>query len=98
VRQIGVTSWTNSRSSVPTFFLTSSRAASRESGNPGGGAGWRDEVGPTGVYPMPGGIPKGKHVENQCPPMLALVVADGPPVTRTTAVPTMRSLSRSPVS
>lgn len=35
----------------------------RESGQPGGGAGRRDEVGPTGVYPMSGGIPEGKHPE-----------------------------------
>jgi hypothetical protein len=39
----------------------------RESGNPGGGAGRRDEVGPTGVYPMSGGIPKGKHLEIRTP-------------------------------
>ncbi len=39
----------------------------RESGNPGGGAGRRDEVGPTGVYPMSGGIPKGKHLEVRTP-------------------------------
>jgi hypothetical protein len=35
----------------------------RDSGEPGGGAGRRDEVGPTGVYPMSAGIPKGKHPE-----------------------------------
>jgi hypothetical protein len=37
--------------------------AHRESGEPGGGAGRRDEVGPTGVYPMSGGIPEGHHPE-----------------------------------
>jgi hypothetical protein len=39
----------------------------RESGNPGGGQGRRDEVGPTGVYPMSGGIPPGKHLEIRTP-------------------------------
>jgi len=39
----------------------------RESGQPGGGAGRRDEVGPTGVYPMSGGIPPGKHLEIRTP-------------------------------
>ena len=39
----------------------------RESGQPGGGAGRRDEVGPTGVYPMSGGIPEGKHPELRSP-------------------------------
>ena len=39
----------------------------RESGQPGGGAGRRDEVGPTGVYPMSGGIPEGKHPEIRTP-------------------------------
>ena|SRR5437764_4385853 len=39
----------------------------RESGQPGGGAGRRDEVGPTGVYPMSGGIPEGKHLEIRTP-------------------------------
>jgi hypothetical protein len=39
----------------------------RESGQPGGGAGRRDEVGPTGVYPMSGGIPPGKHPEVRTP-------------------------------
>jgi hypothetical protein len=39
----------------------------RESGEPGGGAGRRDEVGPTGVYPMSGGIPEGKHPEIRTP-------------------------------
>src|ERR1700755_454485 len=39
----------------------------RESGEPGGGAGRRDEVGPTGVYPMSGGIPEGKHLEVRTP-------------------------------
>jgi hypothetical protein len=39
----------------------------RESGQPGGGAGRRDEVGPTGVYPMSGGIPAGKHLEIRTP-------------------------------
>ena len=39
----------------------------RESGQPGGGAGRRDEVGPTGVYPMSGGIPPGKHPEIRTP-------------------------------
>jgi hypothetical protein len=39
----------------------------RESGQPGGGAGRRDEVGPTGVYSMSGGIPEGKHPEIRTP-------------------------------
>src|SRR5215813_5201204 len=39
----------------------------RESGEPGGGAGRRDEVGPTGVYPMSGGLPPGKHPEVRTP-------------------------------
>jgi len=39
----------------------------RESGQPGGGAGRRDEVGPTGVYPMSGGIPADKHLEIRTP-------------------------------
>ena len=39
----------------------------RESGEPGGGQGRRDEVGPTGVYPMSGGIPEGKHLEIRTP-------------------------------
>jgi len=34
---------------------------------PGGGAGRRDEVGPTGVHPMSAGIPKGKHLEIRTP-------------------------------
>ncbi len=42
-------------------------AQQRESGEPGGGAGRRDEVGPTGVYPMSGGIPKDKHLEIRTP-------------------------------
>lgn len=41
--------------------------ARRESGMPGGGAGRRDEVGPTGVYPMSAGIPPGKHPEIRTP-------------------------------
>ena len=41
--------------------------ARRESGQPGGGAGRREEVGPTGVYPMSGGIPEGKHLEIRNP-------------------------------
>ena len=41
--------------------------ARRESGQPGGGAGRRDEVGPTGVYPMSAGIPPGKHPEIRTP-------------------------------
>lgn len=41
--------------------------ARRESGEPGGGQGRRDEVGPTGVYPMSGGIPSGKHPEIRTP-------------------------------
>jgi len=44
-----------------------SPADPRESGRPGGGAGRRDEVGPTGVYPMSGGIPRGKHLEIRTP-------------------------------
>ena len=43
------------------------REQRRESGRPGGGAGRRDEVGPTGVYPMSGGIPEGKHPEIRTP-------------------------------
>lgn len=39
----------------------------RESGLPGGGAGRRDEVGRSGVYPMSGGIPRGKHLELRTP-------------------------------
>src|ERR1051326_6077060 len=41
--------------------------AQRESGQPGGGAGRRDEVGRSGVYPMSGGLPTGKHVEIRTP-------------------------------
>src|SRR5437667_9461534 len=41
--------------------------ARRESGKPGGGQGRRDEVGPTGVYPMSAGIPPGKHLEIRTP-------------------------------
>ena len=41
--------------------------ARRDSGSPGGGAGRRDEVGPTGVYPMSGGLPRGKHPEIRTP-------------------------------
>ena len=43
------------------------RREQRESGEPGGGTGRRDEVGPTGVYPMSGGIPEGKHPEIRTP-------------------------------
>src|SRR5437762_12138836 len=39
----------------------------RASGKPGGGQGRRDEVGPTGVYPMSAGIPPGKHLEIRTP-------------------------------
>jgi hypothetical protein len=39
----------------------------RESGLPGGGQGRRDEVGPTGVFPMSAGIPEGKHLEIRTP-------------------------------
>lgn len=39
----------------------------RESGQPGGGAGRRDVVGPTGVYPMSGGIPPGHRLEIRTP-------------------------------
>jgi len=39
----------------------------RESGQPGGGTGRRDEVGPTGVYPMSGGIPPGHHLDVRTP-------------------------------
>ncbi|HTR79756.1 MAG TPA: hypothetical protein VMH39_16685 [Gemmatimonadaceae bacterium] len=39
----------------------------RESGMPGGGAGRRDEVGPTGVYPMSAGIPPDHHLEIRTP-------------------------------
>jgi hypothetical protein len=38
-----------------------------ESGMPGGGQGRRDEVGPTGVYPMSAGIPEGRHLEIRTP-------------------------------
>jgi hypothetical protein len=38
-----------------------------ESGKPGGGAGRRDEVGGSGVYPMSGGMPEGKHPEIRTP-------------------------------
>src|SRR5262249_51986955 len=41
--------------------------ARRESGEPGGGQGRRDEVGKSGVYPMSGGIPEGKHLEIRNP-------------------------------
>jgi hypothetical protein len=37
--------------------------ARRESGQPGGGAGRRDEVGESGVHPMSAGVPPGKHSE-----------------------------------
>jgi hypothetical protein len=39
----------------------------RESGLPGGGQGRRDEVGGSGVYPISGGIPEGKHLEIRTP-------------------------------
>jgi hypothetical protein len=42
-------------------------AARRESGEPGGGQGRRDEVGPTGVHPMSAGLPEGKHLEVRTP-------------------------------
>jgi hypothetical protein len=38
-----------------------------ESGMPGGGKGRRDEVGPTGVYPVSAGIPEGRHLEIRTP-------------------------------
>lgn len=41
--------------------------ARRESGEPGGGAGRRDIVEPSGVYPMSGGIPPNKHLEIRTP-------------------------------
>ena len=41
--------------------------ARRESGEPGGGTGRRDEVGKSGVYPMSGGLPPGKHPEIRTP-------------------------------
>jgi len=41
--------------------------ARRESGQPGGGAGRRDIVEPTGVYPMSAGIPPNKHLEIRTP-------------------------------
>lgn len=41
--------------------------ARRESGEPGGGAGRRDVVEPSGVYPMSGGIPPNKHLEIRTP-------------------------------
>jgi hypothetical protein len=46
---------------------TEEAADARESGEPGGGQGRRDEVGPTGVYPMSGGLPEGKHLEIRTP-------------------------------
>lgn len=39
----------------------------RESGEPGGGTGRRDEVGQSGVYPMSGGLPPGKHPQIRTP-------------------------------
>jgi len=44
-----------------------SEEARRESGQPGGGAGRRDIVEPSGVYPMSGGIPPNKHLEIRTP-------------------------------
>jgi hypothetical protein len=44
-----------------------SEDARRESGEPGGGAGRRDIVEPTGVYPMSAGIPPNKHLEIRTP-------------------------------
>ncbi|HEV8237572.1 MAG TPA: hypothetical protein VGP84_23335 [Gemmatimonadaceae bacterium] len=41
--------------------------ARRESGEPGGGAGRRDIVEPSGVFPMSGGIPPNKHLEIRTP-------------------------------
>jgi hypothetical protein len=41
--------------------------ARRECGAPGGGAGRRDVVEPSGVYPMSGGIPPNKHLEIRTP-------------------------------
>lgn len=35
----------------------------RESGEPGGGSGRRDELGETGVHPLSGGVPEGTHPE-----------------------------------
>jgi hypothetical protein len=44
-----------------------SEDARRDSGQPGGGAGRRDIVEPTGVYPMSAGIPPNKHLEIRTP-------------------------------
>ena len=41
--------------------------ARRESGEPGGGAGRKDIVEPSGVFPMSGGIPPNKHLEIRTP-------------------------------
>jgi hypothetical protein len=41
--------------------------ARRESGMPGGGAGRRDTVGRSGVYPMSGGLPDGRNPEIRTP-------------------------------
>ncbi len=43
------------------------QTSQRESGEPGGGQGRRDEVGDTGVYPMSAGIPEGMHLEIRTP-------------------------------
>jgi hypothetical protein len=53
---------TNSKGGDP-----ESEDARRESGEPGGGAGRRDVVEPTGVYPMSAGIPPNKHLEIRTP-------------------------------
>jgi hypothetical protein len=57
----------NGKRSARANLSNRSSAGVRESGQPGGGAGRRDEVGPTGVYPMSGGIPAGKHLEIRTP-------------------------------
>jgi hypothetical protein len=57
----------NKKSDAPRGDRPADDEARRESGQPGGGAGRRDEVGPTGVYPMSGGIPPGKHPEIRTP-------------------------------
>jgi hypothetical protein len=44
-----------------------SEDARRESGEPGAGAGRRDVVEPSGVYPMSGGIPPNQQLEIRTP-------------------------------
>jgi hypothetical protein len=72
VRDVNEADTNRQRSARPTKKSTMESAdesaeARRESGDPGGGQGRRDEVGPTGVYPMSAGIPEGKHLEIRTP-------------------------------